>query len=77
MEDKDEASLCDKLVCSLISESLMTHSDNIMTDDCDDDVVRRTNPDTVQEPTVADNSLEERMPAAFVTAGNLSYSSSC
>ncbi|GFY72069.1 transcriptional adapter 3 [Trichonephila inaurata madagascariensis] len=36
-----------------------------------DDVVRRTNPDTVQEPTVADNSLEERMPAAFVTAGLL------
>ncbi|GFX38810.1 hypothetical protein TNCV_4748791 [Trichonephila clavipes] len=35
MEVKDEASLYDKLVYSLISESLMTHSDNIMTDDCD------------------------------------------
>ncbi|GFS97189.1 transcriptional adapter 3-B [Trichonephila clavipes] len=71
MEGKDEASLYDKLVYSLISENLMTHSDNIMTDDCDDDVVQRTNPDTVQEPTVADNSLEKRMRAAFVTAGLL------
>ncbi|GFY72066.1 transcriptional adapter 3 [Trichonephila inaurata madagascariensis] len=35
MEDKDEASLYDKLVNSLVSENLMTHSDNIMTDDCD------------------------------------------
>ncbi|GFW97126.1 protein FAM200A [Trichonephila clavipes] len=30
MEGKDEASLYDKLVCSLISESLMTHSDNTL-----------------------------------------------
>ncbi|GFY72062.1 transcriptional adapter 3 [Trichonephila inaurata madagascariensis] len=36
-----------------------------------DDAVQRTNPDTVKEPTVADNSLEERMRAAFVTAGLL------
>ncbi|GFR06454.1 transcriptional adapter 3, partial [Trichonephila clavata] len=35
MVDKGEASLYDKLVYSFIAENLMTHLDNIMTDDCD------------------------------------------
>ncbi|GFT28905.1 SCAN domain-containing protein 3 [Trichonephila clavipes] len=70
MVDNDEASLHDKLVYSFVAENLMTHPDNIMTDDCDDDDdVQRTNPDTVQEPTIADISPEERMRAAFVAAG--------
>lgn len=71
MEDNSEPSLLDKLVYSFIGENLMTRLDDVMTDDCNGDVMLRTNPNIVQAPTLTKSNLEKRLYAAFVDAGLL------
>ncbi|KAF8792233.1 transcriptional adapter 3-like [Argiope bruennichi] len=66
------ATILDRLVHSLVEENLMTELDDTMNDACDDDIIQKSKPSTVQTPSSPSNeNLEKRLHAKFIESGLL------